>query len=341
MPRASIIILNWNGWTDTIECLESLYQINYPNYDVIVVDNGSKDGSIKKMIDFCDGKIEVKSNILRTQYETEKVLPITYDEDELDLSDERISVINELPSDKRVIIIMNRDNYGFAKGNNIGIKYALNILKSDYILLLNNDTVVDSNFLNKLIESAESDKNIAIIGPKCYYYDYNGRTDVINSAGGKINFLSYPYFKHTSAGQIETASDRFTGVDDCDWITGAALMICKSAPIKSLNTEFFFGGEDIDLCINTKKKGFRIVVDLDAKIWHKKGVARRKAYNDDIRETFRCIRVDLRILKIHNAHYLLIVPVSLLQIMMNISPIKEMRRKVRSYFDRRPKDADP
>ena len=48
-PKISIIILNWNGWKDTIECLESLYQITYPNYEIILVDNGSIDESIKKI----------------------------------------------------------------------------------------------------------------------------------------------------------------------------------------------------------------------------------------------------------------------------------------------------
>ena len=60
-PRVAIIILNWNGWEDTIECLESLYQITYPNYDVIVVDNGSEDESIEKIKEYCEGEIKVES----------------------------------------------------------------------------------------------------------------------------------------------------------------------------------------------------------------------------------------------------------------------------------------
>lgn len=47
-PRVSIIIINWNGWKDTLECLESLFQINYPNFDVILVDNASEDDSLEK-----------------------------------------------------------------------------------------------------------------------------------------------------------------------------------------------------------------------------------------------------------------------------------------------------
>ena len=63
-PNVSIIILNWNGWKDTIECLESVYQIIYPNYDVIVVDNDSKDDSVQKIKEYCEGKIKVESKFL-------------------------------------------------------------------------------------------------------------------------------------------------------------------------------------------------------------------------------------------------------------------------------------
>ena len=48
-PKVSIIILNWNGWEDTIECLESLFQIDYNNYTVVLVDNNSQDESIEKI----------------------------------------------------------------------------------------------------------------------------------------------------------------------------------------------------------------------------------------------------------------------------------------------------
>ena len=60
-PKVVIIILNWNGWKDTIECLESLYHITYPNYTVILVDNGSVDDSIEQIRSYCAGKIQVES----------------------------------------------------------------------------------------------------------------------------------------------------------------------------------------------------------------------------------------------------------------------------------------
>lgn len=56
--KVAIVILNYNGWQDTIECLESVYQIDYPNYDVILVDNASSEDSIVKIKEYCDGKIK-------------------------------------------------------------------------------------------------------------------------------------------------------------------------------------------------------------------------------------------------------------------------------------------
>ena len=63
-PNVTIIILNWNGWEDTIECLESLYQINYSNFDVIVLDNNSRDESWDKIKDYAQGKLEVKLELI-------------------------------------------------------------------------------------------------------------------------------------------------------------------------------------------------------------------------------------------------------------------------------------
>ena len=77
-PRVSIIILNWNGWKDTIECLESIYQITYQNYDVIVVDNGSKDDSVQKIKEYCEGKIKVESKFFEYDPSNKPIYVLEY-----------------------------------------------------------------------------------------------------------------------------------------------------------------------------------------------------------------------------------------------------------------------
>ena len=142
-PKVSIIILNWNGWRDTIECLESLYQITYPNYDVIIVDNGSEDGSIQKIKEYAESKIKVESKFFEYSSENKPIKIIEYTREEAEAGGGKEKEITDLPSNKKMIIIKNEKNYGFAEGNNIAMRYALKALNPDYILLLNNDTVVD------------------------------------------------------------------------------------------------------------------------------------------------------------------------------------------------------
>jgi len=81
-PKVSIIILNWNGWKDTIECLESVYQITYPNYNVIVVDNGSEDESIEKIREYCKGKIKVESKFFEYNLGNKPIKIIEYTREE-------------------------------------------------------------------------------------------------------------------------------------------------------------------------------------------------------------------------------------------------------------------
>jgi GT2 family glycosyltransferase len=116
-PRVSIIILNWNGWRDTIECLESLYRIDYPNYDVIVVDNSSTDDSIEKIKEYCEGKIAVDSKFFKYDPRNKPIEVVECGKDEKP----------DIPKAQRdrLFLIKNDKNYGFAKGNNIGIQYAL------------------------------------------------------------------------------------------------------------------------------------------------------------------------------------------------------------------------
>ena len=66
-PQVTVVLLNWNGWKDTIECLESLYQIDYPNYNIILVDNDSDDNSIERITAYCEAQIKPKIQILQLQ----------------------------------------------------------------------------------------------------------------------------------------------------------------------------------------------------------------------------------------------------------------------------------
>jgi GT2 family glycosyltransferase len=229
LPKVIIIVLNWNGKEDTIECLESLKRVTYSNYDIMLVDNGSTDGSVE---------------FFRKWYPT-------------------------------LEIIENGENLGFAEGNNVGIRKALEN-EVDYVLLLNNDTVVDPEFLEEMVKVAESNLKIGIVGPKiCYYHN----PSKIWSVGGDINLFT---------GSIKNKGDMkpqdiFQGILTVDYVSGCALMI-KSNLIKKiglLDKDYFLYFEETDWNIRARKIGYISVVTCEAKVLHKSGASMKKVKDID------------------------------------------------------------
>lgn len=261
-PTISIIILNWNGWKDTIECLESLYQINYPYYNVIVIDNCSEDNSIEKIKEYCTGNLKVKSGFFQYESHNKPIEIVEYFKDEINNS----KIINESKNRNKLILIKNDKNYGFAEGNNIAIKYVLNSLKTDYVLLLNNDTVVDKNFLNNLIKAAKINK-IGILGSKVYFYD---KPSYIQSAGMKLNWKKGTV---KILGFNEIDKNQFNDILEVDYVDGSNILIKKEVfeKIGYLNPDYFLYWEETDFCVRARKAGYKVIYVPAAKIWHKLG----------------------------------------------------------------------
>lgn len=220
-PKVAIVIVNWNGWEDTIECLESLYGIDYSNYDIIIIDNHSKDDSVYK----------IKDRFI----------------------------------DKDFTIIENEENYGFAEGSNIGIRYALKYLNPKYILLLNNDTVVDKDFLEELIYAGENDTHIGILGPKIYYYD---KPNVIWSAGCKI---SWKLARGLQIGTGEIDHGQYDDQKEVEYVSGSAFLIKKEVidVIGLMDKNYFLYFEESDWTLRADQSGYRSLYVPTAKIWHK------------------------------------------------------------------------
>jgi GT2 family glycosyltransferase len=283
MPRVSIIILNWNGWKDTIECLESVYQITYPNYDVIVVDNGSENESIEKIKEYAEGKLEVTSKFFKYSRENKPLHYIEYILEETRTGGGKEGEIADLPSGRKFILIKNGKNYGFAEGNNIAIRYALKVLNPEYILLLNNDTIVDRTFLDELVNVADSDGEIGFIGPKTYYYDYHGQTDVINFAGGQLMMWRG---KPVHIGWKEKDQGQYDNIADVDYVEGSCLLARQKTleAIGLLNPAYYLYWEETDWCMRARKAGFRLMYAPKAKIWHK--VAASSKINKPITEYY-------------------------------------------------------
>ncbi len=264
-PRITIIILNFNGWRDTVECLESLFQIDYSNFDVIVLDNCSSDDSILKIVEYAKGQLAVNSKFVSFNKKSLSLFK---------LSVENVSSFDKLAYERftcveRLVLLTNKHNDGFAKGNNLAISFALQNLGSDYVLLLNNDTVVDRSFLREIAAVAESVKNVGIIGPKIYHYNYSGRSDVIYYAGEDIDIGRAAEGKRYGFNDIDRG--QYNHIREVDKIDGACMLIKTEVFKRSgfLESSFFVYWEDSDFCYRVKKDGFKIVYVPTARLWHK------------------------------------------------------------------------
>ncbi len=172
-----IIILNYNGWSDTIECIESILKNNYPSYEIIVVDNNSTDDSLYFLKLWAEGRLEHwvnPNNALRKLSLPPCKKPITYINVDGSEPDGKSAIIRQL-NDFPVVFIQAGENLGYARGNNIGIRFALEI-GADYICILNNDTIIESNFVEKMVNVFQKLPNdAAVLGPRIL--DYRDHSD--------------------------------------------------------------------------------------------------------------------------------------------------------------------
>ena len=154
-PKVAIIVLNWNGWRDTLECLDSLMANTWTQMEIIVVDNGSTDDSVAQICSWASAR----GIPLHMQRTTEKA------EVDWELPSNPSVAASDNPRPlKQLVLIENRENLGFARGNNVGIRWALQG-GAKYICILNNDTIVPGDFVEKAIRSLEA-SGAALLGPK-------------------------------------------------------------------------------------------------------------------------------------------------------------------------------
>ncbi|MHC1756957.1 MAG: glycosyltransferase family 2 protein [Methanosarcina sp.] len=216
-PEVSIIILNWNGKKNTINCLESLKLTTYPNYEIIVVDNGSTDGSV--------------------EYFKEHYLEIE--------------------------IIENRENLGFAEGNNVAIKEVLKRKEVKYIALLNNDTIVEPDWLDKLVDALETDDIIGSCQPKMLLLINSGIIDAVGISINKYGGAFQKGHNEKDLGQYNKIVEVF-GV-----CAGAALYRAEMLnQIGFFDKDFFAYYEDVDLAIRARLFGWKSVCVPQAVIYH-------------------------------------------------------------------------
>jgi GT2 family glycosyltransferase len=168
----------------------------------------------------------------------------------------------------QVTVLENGDNLGFAEGNNVGIRYALQG-PAEYIMLLNNDTVVDKQMLTELLTVMKQCSDVGIVGPKILYFK---PSDVIWSAGSRIDW-------HNGGCIRLQADEPDTRIkEQClevDFIPGCAILLRRQVieQIGLLDPRFFIYYEETDWCVRAHRAGWRIVYVPTARLWHKVSAA--------------------------------------------------------------------
>lgn len=180
-------------------------------------------------------------------------------------------------SNFQVRLIRNEENLGFAGGNNVGIKYALD-WAADYILILNNDTLVDKNLIDELLKVANSDEKIGIVVPKIYFakgyefhkdrYKNQNLGKVIWYAGGIMDWENV-IGKHRGVDEIDRG--QYDKIGETDFATGCCMLVKKEVfeTLGLFDKKYFLYYEDSDLSVRAKKAGYKIMYVPKAIIWHK------------------------------------------------------------------------
>ncbi|MGL4610998.1 MAG: glycosyltransferase family 2 protein [Trueperaceae bacterium] len=222
-PLVYIIIVNYNGWKDTVECLTSLTRLTYSHFNVVVVDNDSSDNS---------------ETIIRQHFPDRTML-------------------------------QSGKNLGFAGGNNLGIRYAIQ-KNTDYVWLLNNDTVVDPESLSYLVKRMQEKPSAGMCGSRLLYYD---RKEIVQVLGGstynKWLGVQKPIGEGESADIIHTPNEIEAQLS---YIIGASLLVSRALieTIGYMNEDYFLYYEEIDWSIRAKDK-YTLAYAPQSVVYHKEG----------------------------------------------------------------------
>ena len=260
-PHVSVIILNWNTWRDTVECIESLYHNAYKNFTVLLVDNNSTDDSREQLLDWFSGKskktitTQFPDSVYPVRNKPVKVRSITIEQGEI--KQEESGKPKE--DDGAIIMLLNDHNAGFAKANNIAIRYVLKYLHSSYIYILNNDTVIDKNALRTLIAFMEENNTTGAATSTIYQYD---NPQQIAIAGGTIT----PWAKVVH--YQDKVSENMRKVR---FVSGCALLVRTQVFSKYgvLSERFYYGEEDIEFSLRMNRLNIDMVCLYTSIVFHK------------------------------------------------------------------------
>lgn len=241
--------------------------------ELILVDNGSQDESIAKFTNWIqkeNGSKQFSQDISTSKKHLICFEELSYNDEKSQL--ETLNKYNPQNHDKTMKLIKIKNNCGFTGGNNIALEYVLNRKRTDYILMMNNDTIVEPSFLDDLLSVSEKHPEIGVFGPTIYYYSDPHK---IQSAGVEIKWKKG---KQIIYHENEMDAKLTSTPIKVDYVTGCALLarIEVFQKIGLFKQNYFAYWEDAEWCIRAKKAGYPVIFVPKAKLWHKQSFTSKK-----------------------------------------------------------------
>ncbi|MBJ6751447.1 glycosyltransferase family 2 protein [Geomonas anaerohicana] len=270
MSRVSIIVVNWNGWRDTLECLESLLRLDYPDFAVVVCDNGSSDDSLQRIADWA-----VQQGVSIARYRRAE------------------AEAGGDPAERPwLTLIETGANLGFAGGNNVGLRYAL-ARQDAFCWLLNNDTVVEPDALTHLVAAMRQDPAVGICGSTIRLHHDRDRIQALGG-GYYHRFLGLPWhygrFSRWSAAQPLTARAKRR----MNYVEGASMLVSRRflLEVGLLCEDYFLYFEEADWAIRGRGR-FTLGYAPESMVYHKVGASIGTSSNP-AQKSFTCDFYNIR-----------------------------------------------
>ena len=219
VPRVTAIVLNWCREEVTLECLKSLLACDYPGLTVLLVDNGSPDGSGERIHAAFPGVAWVQTS----------------------------------------------SNLGYTGGNNRGINWALE-RGADYVLVINNDAVIEPDAVTRLVEAAGAGPQVGAVAPKILYFR---APDRIWFGGGRFSVLRGTGIHQRQGRRDLPAVD--DAVRDVSFVTGCCCLLSADAlrRVGGFAEDFFAYVEDVELSVRLSRAGYRLLYQPAARVLHR------------------------------------------------------------------------
>jgi GT2 family glycosyltransferase len=265
-----VVLLNWNGYQDTIACLDSLFASRGVALRVIVCDNASGDGSLERIAEWADGQHKAvrPSHPRLARLGRQEPQPLRYIR-----LDRTAAAQGSLNNSAPLVLVDNGANLGFAAGNNVGLRFALSQADMDYVWILNNDTLVEPYCLRNMLRRLQVAPANSVCGSMIHFFD---NPEIIQAIGGnRFNRLTGGAACSECRFTHEFAKPDISAIEAAlDYISGCSMLLPREflETVGLMSEDYFLYYEEIDWFTRAQGR-YNICIAQDATLYHREGAA--------------------------------------------------------------------